>query len=602
MLGRASPQPAREILPQLIPAVLPRVNSALNRSASVTDIRGPLMIRLFATLVIVAAATVSVAGDSDSLHQQIDRLIEARADGVPLSGPADDAEFLRRVYLDLAGRIPTVDEAAAFLSSEATTRREDLIDTLLTERDYPRRMQELFHVMLMERRGEDPEWTKFLRSCFEENRPWHLMARAILKPDAEDEELRGAAFFVTQRLVKEGAMAPVDVPGLTRDVGRLLAGVDLQCAQCHDHLTIPHYSQQDFQGLHMIFENVQTRRDVEFPAIAENLMTARKEFKSVFEQVALQTGPFIPGRGEVEIPTFEKGEEYLVPPDRKKRTPGVPKFSPLNELATGLATSENDVFTRNIVNRLWFVMMGRGLVEPLDLQHADNPPTHPELLDLLASEFVAHEFDIRWLLSELARTRTYQRSSQLPDGAQVPLDSYATAIEKRVSAEQLFWSLGIATGRFEAVRKSLRDAAVSGKKSEEDLKAIDDASLEELVQRSDELKSMLKEFLENFANQPKEPEIDFEPSVQGALFLMHEERIQKCIAPQPGNLIDQLVREDNDEKALDRLFLSVLTRQPTDEERVDLLEFLRKNQERRADALINLTWAMLTSTEFAVNH
>lgn len=560
------------------------------------------MTRLILILIGLLPVQSAAVSASEPLPVEIDRLIEARAVGVPMSGMAEEAEFLRRVYLDLAGRIPTVDEASDFLSNESEKRRYELIDDLLGGRDYPRRMQELFHVMLMERRGENDEWTKFLRNCFEENRPWHVMTRAILKPDAEDEEMRGAAFFVTQRLVKEGAMAPVDVPGLTRDVGRLLAGVDLQCAQCHDHLTIPHYSQQDFQGLHMIFENVQTRRDVKFPAIAENLMTARKEFKSVFEQVAMKTGPFVPGKGEVEIPVFEKGEEYLAPPDRKKRTPGVPKFSPLEELATGLAVADNDVFTRNIVNRLWFVMMGRGLIEPLDLQHADNLPTHPQLLELLVREFAAKNFDIRWLLGELARTKTYQRSSLLPDGKNVPTESYATAIEKRISAEQLFWSLGVATGRFEAVRKSLRDAAASAKKPDDRLKAIDDASLEELVKLSDELKSTQKEFLAHFANPPKEPEIEFEPSVKGALFLMHEGLVQKCIAPQPGNLIDELVQEENDEAALDRLFLAVLTRPPMEDERVEMLEFLRKNKERRGDALINLTWAMLTSTEFVVNH
>lgn len=561
------------------------------------------MTRLVLLLVCLVPVLSAGGSASEPLPLQIDRLIEAQAADIPMAMPADDAEFLRRVYLDLAGRIPTVEEAVSFLGRKSATRRNELIEKLLAGRDYPRRMQELFHVMLMERRGDNDDWSKFLRNCFEQNRPWHLMARAILKPDADDEELRGAAFFVTQRLVKEGAMAPVDVPGLTRDVGRLLAGVDLQCAQCHDHLTIPHYSQQDFQGLHMIFENVQTRRDVKFPAIAENLMTARKEFKSVFEQVAMTTGPFVPGKGEVEIPAFEKGEEYLVPPDRKKRTPGVPKFSPLEELASGLAVADNEMFTRNIVNRLWFVMMGRGLIEPLDLQHADNPPTHPELLELLVREFAAKDFDIRWLLGELARTKTYQRSSLLPDGKHdVPTESYAVAIEKRVSAEQLFWSLGVATGRFEAVRKSLYNAAASAKKPDERLKAIDEASLEELVKQSDELKSTQKEFLAHFANPPKEPEIEFEPSVKGALFLMHEELVQKCIAPQPGNLIDQLAREENDEAALDRLFLAVLTRAPTEVERVELLEFLQKNHERRSDALVNLTWAMLTSTEFVVNH
>ncbi len=561
-----------------------------------------MIYRLLIATSVTVTQLLPTVNAADSLPVQIDRLIDAQVGDAKISAQADDAEFLRRVYLDLAGRIPTVDEATSFLNDQTTDRRDKLIETLLAGPDYPRRMQELFHVMLMERRGDNEEWAKFLRAAFEQNKPWHVMARAILKPDADNEELRGAAFFVTQRLVKEGAMAPVDVPGLTRDVGRLLAGVDLQCAQCHDHLTIPHYGQQDFQGLHMIFENVQARRDVKFPALEEKLMQAKKEFKSVFEQVALQTGPFIPGRGEVEIPTFEKGEEFLVPPDRKKRTLGVPKFSPLSELAAGLAAKENDVFTRNIVNRLWFVMMGRGLVEPLDLQHADNLPTHPELLTLLASEFAAHEFDIRWFLGELARTKTYQRCSVLVDQTEPPRESYAVAIEKRVSAEQLYWSVGIATGRFEAVRRSLRNGAVAAKKSDDDLKAIDDATLEELVAKSDELKSTLKDFVTNFGNSPKEPETEFAPSVKGALYLMHEAHVQKYLASGTGTLMDDLAKEPTDDAALDRLFLSMLTRKPTDEERSELLALLKKNNERRNDVMTNLAWAMLTSTEFVVNH
>lgn len=561
------------------------------------------MERLLLSIICLLWATRPAVVLADpSLPIEIDRLIEARADGVTFSPLAGDAEFLRRVYLDLAGRIPTIDEANAFLSDELPERRNRLIDSLLVGRDYPRRMQELFHVMLMERRGEHEEWTKFLRTAFEQNKPWHTIARAILKPDAENEDLRGAAFFVTQRLVKEGAMAPVDVPGLTRDVGRLLAGVDLQCAQCHDHLTIPHYSQQDFQGLHMIFENVQARRDVKFPALEEKVMLAKKEFKSVFEQVALQTGPVVPGGSEVEIPVFEKGEEFLVPPDRKKRTLGVPKFSPLRELATGLATGENDVFTKNIVNRLWFVMMGRGLVEPLDLQHADNPPSHPELLQLLATEFATHDFDIRWLLGELARTKTYQRSSRIAGSAEPPLESFAVSIEKRVSAEQLFWSMGIATGRFEAVRRSLHNNAVAAKKSDDKLSRIDEATLEELVGQSGELKSTLKDFQTNFGNSPKEPETEFAPSVKGALYLMHEDRVQKCLSPTAGTLIADLEKEPDDKAAVNHLFLAVLTRRATDEERTVLLAFLKENKNRRSAALASVAWAMLTSTEFMVNH
>lgn len=557
--------------------------------------------KISASLFACVALLVGPAS-AEPLNTQIDTLIEAKATDVEIASPADDAEFLRRVYLDLAGRIPTVTEATSFLEDKADDKRSVLIKKILAGPDYPRRMQELFHVMLMERRGDNDEWLKFLRVCFEQNKPWHVMARAILNPDAGDEELRGAAFFVTQRLVSEGAMAPVDVPGLTRDVGRLLAGVDLQCAQCHNHLTIPHYHQKDFQGLHMIFENVQTRRDVKFPAVSQKVMKAKKEFKSVFEQVALQTGPVVPGRGEVEIPVFEKGEEFAVAYDPKTRKPGIPKFSPLNELSTGLAAKENEVFTKNIVNRLWFVMMGRGLVEPLDVQHADNPPTHPELLNLLASEFAAHDFDIRWFLSELANSKTYQRSSVLPGESEPPHESYAVAIEKRVSAEQLYWSVGIATGRFEAVRRSIRKGLADAKKPEDELKAIDEATLEELVTKSDELKTALEDFKKNFGNGSKEPEVEFAPSVKGALYLMHESKVQKCLESGSATLVEDLLNEETDKAAIDHLFLRLLTRKPTDEEVKQLSSYLEDNKNRRSEALANIAWAMLTSTEFVVNH
>jgi hypothetical protein len=525
------------------------------------------------------------------LHPQIDALIEARIDGGTVAPQSDDAEFLRRVYLDLAGRIPTAEDARRFLSDSAGDKRETLINDLLSGPDYPRRMRELFHAMLIERRGDNEEWTAFLRNAFEQNMPWHLMARAILKPDAEDEQLRGAAFFMTQRLVKEGAMAPVDVPGLTRDVGRLLAGVDLECAQCHDHLTVSDYEQRDFQGLHMIFENIKTRTDLKFPAVSEGLLAEKKEFKSVFEQVAMKTGPLIPGGTEVDIPAFEKGKEYFVAPDRRKRTPGLPRFSPLGSLSENLASPQNDLFTRNIVNRLWWLMMGRGLVEPLDLHHSENPPTHPELLDLLASEFAASGFNIRWLLRELALSKTYQRTTRLPypSVAEQPAESYAVGLEKRLSAEQLFWSLIVATGELDRHRTRLAD---------EKKTALTD---EVVVEQTQSLADLQKAMIKTFSNRAKEPEVDFTPSVKSALFLMHEKQILELLTPQEGNLVARVVQKD-DEKAIGELCLCVLSRGPADDELKSLTDYLKQNADRRDEAIANLTWALLTSTEFVVNH
>jgi len=523
---------------------------------------------------------------AEPLHVAIDRLIDAKAGTAAMAPAADDAEFLRRVMLDLAGRIPTSAEARRFLDDKALKKHDGLIDSLLASDDYPRRMQELFHAMLMERRGEHEEWTKFLRHAFKENLPWDRVARALLSPESGDENLRGAAYFLTARLTKEGAMAAVDVPGLTRDVGRLLAGVDLGCAQCHDHVSIEDYKQVDFQGLHMIFENMQSRGGGTFPAVTERVMTKEQEFQSVFTQDPRTTGLRIPGAGDVAIRTFPKGEEYSVAPDRKAKTPGVLKFSPLKELATRLAARENRLFTRNIVNRLWFVMMGRGLVEPLDLFHSGNPPTHPELLDRLANEFASHNFDIKWLLGQLARTRCYQRSSRLPAAGPLPAPAtYAMANQKRLSAEQLFWSTMIATGEIDRFRKT------------------PEAGLEQVVAGTESLRELQKRFLKTFSNPPREPEVDFAPTVKGALFLMHDQAVLDLLKPRSGNLVERLAAMTDSVKTAEALFLAVVSRRPTEADREAVVRLLKKKSAaERALAIGQLVWALLASTEFRVNY
>lgn len=524
----------------------------------------------------------SLTSAAEPLHRRIDALLVAQMKGVQPAPRADDAEFVRRIYLDLAGRIPTIDETRRFLASKQPDKRRLLIDRLLDSAEYPRRMQEWFHAMLMERRGENEDWRKFLREAFQANLPWDQLARRLLTPTQGEKATPGAAYFMTARLVREGAMAPVDVPGLTRDVGRLLAGVDLGCAQCHDHVSINDYKQADFQGLHMIFENVQNRGG----SISEKIMTKPKEFISVFTQEKQQTPPRAPGAGDIPIATFPKGEQYLVPPDRKKRTPGVLKFSPLKELAGRLASAKNELFCRNIANRLWFQMMGRGLVEPLDLQHSDNRPSHPQLLKLLAEEFAQHKFDIKWFLRELALSECYQRSSALPDDRPLPpAKSYALASEKRLSAEQLFWSTLIATGEADRLRKAAPE------------------KLEQLLADFKPLVEMKKQFLKTFANPPKEPEVEFQPTVKSALFLMHDEKVLALLTPQKGNLMERLSALADADKVADELFLSVLSREPSAEDRADVRKHLTgKKGAARTAALQQIAWALLSSTEYCVNH
>lgn len=512
---------------------------------------------------------------ADSLSVRIDELIAAKQTGQPTASKSDDAEFLRRVFLDLAGRIPMMEEARAFLSDSATDKREKLIDRLLASVEFPRRMAEWMHVMLLERRGEHQEWQTYLKASFERNKPWDLMVREMLAPDPNDETTRGAAFFLSKRLENYG-QNPVDYPTLTRDVSRLFLGMDLQCAQCHDHLFVKDYKQEDFQGMYVVFLNTSLRNDVKFPAVSEKLLTQKIEFQSVFNSEKKSIGPRVPGRDEIVIPTFAKGEEYLETPDKKTRNPGRPKFSPLASLAEEITSPQNPLFARNTANRIWFALMGRGLVHPLDLHHSENPPSHPELLDLLASQLIEHKFDLKWLIRELALTQTYQRSSLLPEGLSDPLpERYQVAIEKPLSAEQLFLSTLHAGGLANTAQNPTLDAKF------EPLRA---------------------KFLKAFANPPLEPEGDFAPSLRAALFLMNDADMLKLLYPQPRSLINRLESLPSAEAMADELFLSVLSRRSTSEEAAELAAQLQQAGDRRRVVLQQFAWSLLASTEFCVNH
>lgn len=517
------------------------------------------MSRRFVVFALLLPASGFAA---DPLHARIDGMIDAAAktNGIPLSDTADDAEFLRRAWLDFAGRIPTSTEARAFLADTAADKRARLIDSLLARPEYASLLAHRFHLMLMERLGDHPEWAKYLEESFKTNAPWDRMVRDMLKADPG----RGATFWMAKRLEHYGQQ-PVDHSALTRDVGRLFLGKNLQCCECHDHLTVDEYKQAHFQGLHAFFRNTALV-DLKDLRVSETPTTAKATFASVFTMEEMATGPALPGGAMVDIPTFPNGQEYAIPPDRKTKTPGVPKFSTLATVAEKLPTADNKAFARNIANRLWFLLLGRGLVHPLDLHHADNPASHPQLLDLLADEMVAAKFDMKYLLREVALTRAYQRSSWLPTGVETPVDPkhFATAIEKRLSAETLLAAVTTVTG-----------GTPSGP-----LKA---------------------KFLKAYANPPREPEDEVTASLRAALFLRNDESLLELLKPAPGNLVSRLTESPADEVA-EELYLSVLTRQPSADESATVATVLAKHPSERSAAVGKLVWALLASAEFGVNH
>lgn len=544
-----------------------------------------------------SAAADNPQPPSPPLHTRLDTLIEtATPNFASLAAPrSSDDEFVRRVYLDLAGTIPTSDQTREFLASQSPLKREQLIDQLLTSPQHARRLQYVFDEMLMERRGgtdvPDADWQNWLRESFRDNKPWDQLVTEILSADGVDEKQRPAVKFFLDR--------KFDVDLVTRDIGRVFLGVDLECAQCHDHPSIDGYLQRHYYGLSAFLKRSYLFTD---PKTKKKVLGEKAEgdvkFTSVFTAEEGQTDPRVlnlPG-----IPDPEPAKElYIAKPASKVR--GIPTYSRRMQLAKAMIADDNVDFRRNIVNRLWALMMGRGLVEPLDIRHADNPPSHPEVLDLLADEFQQHKYDTRWLIRELALTETYQRSSrQSADSGQgsKASDAFACGLLKPLSPEQFGWSSLVATG-FSTVTMKAQEAAL--------LKAEPEAAAtkkQDPLWREDALHKALKPDLDlvvtRFAGQGGQ-KTSFEATADQALFVINGANVEKWLKPQEGALTDRLQKLDSAEVLAEELYIAILSRPPTENEAATVTNYLESVSDR-VTAIREMTWALLSSAEFRFNH
>ncbi|MCC7087268.1 MAG: DUF1549 domain-containing protein [Pirellulales bacterium] len=364
---------------------------------------------LLRLMVTVATAFWCAAGahGEEPLHVRIDVLVTGG--NANLAAPAcDDGAFLRRVYLDLAGTIPSATEARSFLDDKSGNKRTDCIDRLLAGPCFARQMTQVFDTMLMERRPqkhvEITKWQAYLYEGFAADKPLDQLFRELLSADGADPALRGAARFVLDR--------DADPNVLTRDVGRIVFGHDLQCAQCHDHPLIDDYYQRDYYELLAFFNRTKLFNEQGKTMMLMDDPHGEVSYQSVFDPSAKGTvHPRVPGGQQIEEPKLEGDAAYAVAPAKDVRP--VPKFSRRAQLPAEATKCRQ--FARNLANRLWAMLMGKGIVEPVDLQHSDNPPLHPQLLELLTDELIARKFNAKSLLREIALSTTYQRSSELPE-------------------------------------------------------------------------------------------------------------------------------------------------------------------------------------------
>lgn len=545
------------------------------------------------TFIFAAAAMLTelTASADHPIGQMIDEEIGAALSTSKLApaARAEDADLLRRIYLDVLGRIPTASEAQQYFADDRAEKHHRLIDELLAHEEMPAYwrtvLDEWFNGDSAGRDFGRDGFLEYLEDALRTNRPWNRVAREMLVPDLKEPSQRKAAYFLAMRV--RGGDNDAKIDSMTSGVASVLFGVQLQCAKCHDHPFVDQWKQAHYYGLAAFLGRTQEARLGGTPIVKER---ADGEVKFVTTDREEKTARlmFLDSRVfEEPSPPENRGQWYS---KAEGGLPETPFFSRRTVLADYALTAESRFFKRAIVNRMWKQLMGRGLVEPVDQMHAANPASHPALLDRMADDFAASDFDLRRLMAGILHSDAYARSTRWTSPGDRPKDAeYATAVLKPLTPDQLTTSIGLATGHFQQMQ-----AKFEREKESRKIAAVTPAIARGLYGRDRDV--------QEFASRFRAGGEGFEANSGQALFLSYNNLLQKQLNPSQGNLVERLVKQADDEQAVRHAFLTVLSREPNADELQRSIEFLASEKPQRPVRCRELAWALLCSSEFRFNH
>ncbi|WP_254510353.1 DUF1553 domain-containing protein [Anatilimnocola floriformis] len=477
--------------------------------------------------------------------------------------PADlcsDADFLRRAQIDLIGTLPTAEEARRFLNDARPNKREALVDELLQRPEFATywalKWADLLRVdrQALGHKAAYDEY-RWIRTALAASMPLDQFARAVVT--AEGPLSENPQGYLFKAVPQPGPAASA--------VSQVFLGVRIECAQCHHH-PYDRWSQTDYFGMTAYFAQLQNK-------------------KSPFGEILVAAGDpqtKHPRTGEVVTahPLGQPMPEKNVAGDRRV------------ELAAWMTSPDNPFFARNLANRLWAHMLGRGLVEPVDDVRATNPPSNPELLTALAKHLTEQKYDLRAALKSIAMSRTYQQSTATNPTNLRDEQNYSRALLKRMDAEVLLDALCQATGvaeRYEGTPPNTR--------------AIElwDSQVDHYF---------LKLFGRPVRVTACECERVSEPSVSQVLHLLNSQRVQEKLAHEGGLIARLAQQQPADDRLTEELYLTIFCRLPTNTETQTAVEYLRSARpvpgktplDARRTAAEDLAWTMLNSLEFVFNH
>ncbi len=470
---------------------------------------------------------------------------------VPAAAVASDGEFLRRVYLDLTGVIPTAEKARAFVDSTDPDKRAKLVDELLSSPEYGKRQADLWVPKLFPRDSANrfvlkEPLVKWFTEQFNQNTPWDKFVAQLVTATGTVEDNPAVTYFLANRSVDR----------LTDTATQHFLGIQLQCAQCHNH-PFTGWKQTEYWGMAAFFSKVN-------PQNPKNANKGGDNTKIGVTEGAGRTRlrDFFPESAKTVPAKFLGAEE----PPLSDREP----YRPV--LAKWMTSAENPYFAKAMVNRTWALLFGVGFVNPIDDMHEDNPPSHPELLDALAHQFAASGFDVKQLVRGICLSQAYQRSSKPVSGGDMENDQklFGRMTVKVMTPEQLYDSLNQVSGPAAAGRPRPAQTA-------------------QRPQGANARDQFVQFFL---AGAEEANTTDYEAGIPQALRLMNNARFNGAAATR------QFVRAGaKPAQVIEEMYLATLSRRPTADELTRLTAFVGAGG---ADAYGDVLWAILNSSEFTM--
>lgn len=515
------------------------------------------------------------------IDQQLEKRQQLELEGVKPANIADDATFLRRVSLDIAGRIPTISEVRDFLDDESPKKREVAVNRLLTSSGYSNHFARLFQKAFLPEQNDQfrfnaayPSFFVWLRGHVEKNTPYDKLAYEMLTASTDSEEFNqfdfqdgpvttasAQAFFVTRE---------VDPARVATATARSLLGVRLDCAQCHDD-PFNAWEQEQFWGFAAFFDDL----DINIPnrPPVENAVV----------------------KGSIKIPetSITVRARFLNEPKAAEPEQGTYR----QHLAEWVTSPENPYFAKMAVNRIWAHFFGYGLVEPLDDFSESNSPSHPEILDRLAAAFVESNFDLQFLIRTMTATKAYQRSSRLDSLQEIPVDLFAKTAVRQLSAEQMWASLGRAIGYARPLAFHEANAMQNGDVAEFLQSFQKASSLEDAEATILQALRLMNGDVTNRSSSATGEDGAVGGNQQTAMAVnpVFEPLVLTSLATFPGM--------DNKDR-IEALFLATLSRTPTKAESKKLTKYIGETGDKteQAQRLGDVLWALLNSAEFRFNH